>query len=52
MTFRQVSDAKTSAGETISKDDFVCSPNGDHLLEVSCQRDGVERFRFMLERVN
>lgn len=52
VTFRQVSDAKTSAGETISKDDFVCSPNGDHLLEVSCQRDGVERFRFMLERVN
>lgn len=52
VTFIQQSDAVAADGDKVNKDDFVCSPNSDRLLEVSCQRNGTERFKFMLEKVN
>ena len=40
-----------SNGHTINKDDFVCTPNEERILEASCRRNGKERFKFMLEKV-
>ena len=48
----QTADAEDPTGDRINKDDFVCYPNSERLLEVSCRRGGTERFRFMLEKVN
>ena len=45
-------DAVSSDGKTVEKDDFVCRPNKNRLLETSCQRNGVERHTFLLEKVN
>lgn len=52
IIFHQPKDAVSANGDTMSKDEFVCYPNQDRLLEVSVQRNGKERFRFMLEKVN
>lgn len=47
----QLGDAKSSDGHSMNKDDFICRPNKDRLLEASVQRDGKERYTFMLEKV-
>lgn len=52
ITIIQDGPAISSNGDTVNKDDFVCTPNQDRLLEASCQRNGKERFKFMLEKVN
>lgn len=52
ITITQQDPAISSDGDTVNKDDFVCKPDKDRLLEASCQRDGVERYKFRLEKVN
>ena len=52
ITIIQDGPAVSSNGDIVNKDDFVCTPNQDRLLEASCQRNGKERFKFMLEKVN
>lgn len=47
----QLGDAVSSDGATMVKDGFVCRPNKNRLLEASAQRNGKERFKFMLEKV-
>lgn len=47
----QLSDAVSADGDKVNKDDFVCRPNAQRLLEASCQRNGKERYNFMLEKV-
>lgn len=47
----QLGDAISSDGNGMSKDDFVCRPNKQRLLEASVQRNGKERYKFMLEKV-
>lgn len=47
----QPSDAVSNDGKTVTKDDFICHPNKDRLLETSVQRHGKERYKFMLEKV-
>ena len=47
----QLGDAVSSDGNSMNKDDFVCRPNKDRLLEASVQRNGKERYTFMLEKV-
>jgi hypothetical protein len=46
-----LSDARSSDGDGVNKDDFVCRPNENRLMEASCQRNGKERYTFMLEKV-
>lgn len=48
----QHGEAVSSDGKKITKDDFVCRPNKERLLETSCQRNGKERYTFLLEKVN
>lgn len=48
----QDGNAVSTDGQIITKDDFVCTPNQSRLLEASTQRNGKERFKFMLEKVN
>ncbi|MCF2599733.1 S8 family serine peptidase [Phocaeicola barnesiae] len=52
LTIIQHGDAVSSDGKQINKDDFVCHPNQERLLETSCQRNGKERYTFLLEKVN
>ena len=52
LTIIQHGDAVSSKGDKIYKDDFVCRPNKERLLETSCQRNGKERYTFLLEKVN
>lgn len=52
LTIIQHGAAVSSDGERINKDDFVCHPNQKRLLETSCQRNGKERYTFLLEKVN
>lgn len=47
----QIGDAVSSDGNSMNKDDFVCRPNKNRLLEASVQRNGKERYTFMLEKV-
>ncbi|MGN0282460.1 MAG: S8 family peptidase [Prevotella sp.] len=47
----QLGDAVSSDGNSLKKDDFVCRPNRNRLLEASVQRNGKERYTFMLEKV-
>lgn len=47
----QLGDAVSSDGSQINKDDFICRPNKDRHLETSVQRNGKERYTFMLEKV-
>lgn len=51
ISITQLSDAVSSDGDDISKDDFVCHPTKNRLMEVSAQNNGKERFTFMLEKV-
>ena len=51
LTITQLSDARSSDGDGVNKDDFVCRPNENRLMEASCQRNGKERYTFMLEKV-
>ena len=51
IEFIQSKDAVCSNGDAITKDEFVCTPNKLRLLEVSCQKNGKERFKFLLEKV-
>jgi subtilisin family serine protease len=52
IIFHQPQDAVSADGDTMNKDEFVCKPNKDRLLEVSVQRNGKERYTFQLEKVN
>lgn len=52
LTIIQHGDAVSSDGKQVNKDDFVCRPNEERLLETSCQRNGKERYTFLLEKVN
>lgn len=52
ITIIQDGPAMTPDGDRITKDEFECTPNYNGMLEVSCRRDGKERFKFMLEKVN
>lgn len=52
LTIIQHGDAVSSDGKQINKDDFICRPNQERLLETSCQRNGKERYTFLLEKVN
>ena len=52
MSIQQNGPAKSSDGELITKDDYVCRPSKNRELEVSCMRNGIERFKFYLEKVN
>lgn len=47
----QLGDAVSSDGNSINKDDFICRPNKDRLLEASVQKNGEKRYTFMLEKV-
>ncbi len=47
----QLGNAVSDDGEGLNKDDFICRPNKDRLLEASVQRNGKERYTFMLEKV-
>lgn len=51
INITQLADAVSSDGDTVNKDDFVCRPNKDRLMEASCQLNGKERYQFMLEKV-
>ena len=51
ITISQLTDAVNSDGDKVRKDDFICHPNKDRLMEASCQRNGIERYTFMLEKV-
>lgn len=51
VSFIQRSDAVAPDGDRVNKDDFVCHPNSQRLLETSCQRNGKERYTFLLEKV-
>lgn len=52
LTIIQHGDAVSNDGKQINKDNFVCHPNQKRLLETSCQRNGKERYTFLLEKVN
>ena len=52
ITINQLSDAVAADGDKVNADYFVCTPNKDRLLEASTRRNGKERFKFMLEKVN
>ena len=52
VTFIELTDAVAPDGDKVSKNEHICYPNGDRLLEVSCLSEGVEQFRYMLEKVN
>lgn len=52
ITFRQLRDASDGNGNTINADEFVCRPDVDRTLIVSCRRNGVERFTFKLQKIN
>lgn len=52
VIFHQLTDAISADGDEVNKDDYVCAPNSDRLLEASVVRNGKERYRFMLEKVN
>ena len=52
INITQLQEAVSLQGNRIDKDDFVCRPNVKRLLETSCQRNGQERFTFLLEKVN
>ena len=52
ISITQLTDAVCSNGEIMNKDDFVCHPTQNRLMEVSVQRNGKERYTFMLEKVN
>lgn len=51
VNFIQLDDAKAPDGKSVHKDEYVCRPNSNRLLEVSIQENGVERFTFLLEKV-
>lgn len=51
ININQLSDAQSPDGLLINKDDFVCRPNPKRLLETSCQRNGKERYNFLLQKV-
>lgn len=51
VTFVQVDHAIASDGNKIHKDDLVCKPGKNNILEVSVRRNGVERYTFQLEKV-
>lgn len=38
-------------GNRMTRDDFVCKPNNDRLLEATCMRNGKARYDFLLEKV-
>lgn len=43
----------TSDGKhDINQDEFICRPSKNRELEVSCMRNGYERYKFYLEKVN
>ena len=52
VTFIQQSDAVDASGDRVNKDDYICTPDQSRLLKASCQRNGQERYNFMLEKVN
>lgn len=52
IVIRQLSDAVAPDGDKVNKDDFVCHPSVDRLLEASGRRGGQERYVFKLEKVN
>lgn len=52
INITQLANAVSADGNQFNKDDFVCRPNSNRLLEVSVQRNGKERYKFMLEKVN
>ena len=52
IVIRQLSDAVASDGDKVNKDDFVCHPSVDRLLEASVRRGGQQRYVFKLEKVN
>lgn len=47
----QHGDAVSADGSKMNKDDYVCRPNQNRLLEASVRRNGQERYTFMLEKV-
>lgn len=47
----QAGKAVADDGDTLNKDDFICKPNDQRLLEATCVRGGQSRFDFMLEKV-
>lgn len=51
IVINQLSDAVSSDGDLIYKDEYVCRPNKERLLEASVQKNGKERFNFKLEKV-
>lgn len=51
ITITQLNDARSEDGQVINKDDFVCRPNQQRLLETSALRNGKLRFTFLLEKV-
>lgn len=52
INITQLSDARTSSGETITKDSFVCTPDKNGLLKVNARKVDGSTYTFMLEKVN
>lgn len=48
----QQGEAVCAGKSPILKDDFVCKPNADRLLEATASQNGRDKFNFMLEKVN
>ena len=52
VTFTLNGPATSPGGDVITQDYFVCRPDKNKQLEVSCMRSGKERYKFYLEKVN
>ena len=52
ITLIQDGKAVAETGETLLKDEFICTSNQDRLLEASCYRNGKEEYKFKLQKVN
>ncbi|MCR4919400.1 MAG: S8 family serine peptidase [Prevotella sp.] len=51
LTIRQLDVAKSNDGHTLTKDEYLCRPDENRLLQVSVMRDGKERYNFHMEKV-
>lgn len=47
----QHGNATSPNGVKLNKDDYLCKPNSERLLEATTVRNGTERFKFQLEKV-
>lgn len=51
LKIKELGKATTSDGDALTRNDFICKSNKEHLLEATCYRDGQAQFDFMLEKV-